>query len=73
MRYIEGTVHNGFEFQLTSVGIGFRLLDKDGAQIGITTDTTHGLPSGADWRFRCPVFDDRAVKSETVGARVLTP
>lgn len=58
--YIVGTVKNNTKKQYKYVQVEINLYDKDGNQVGSTMSNVNNLEPGATWKFKAPVFEEKA-------------
>lgn len=62
---IHGTAINNSGHDLSYAQISFRLLDKEGAQVGTALANVANLSSGSRWRFTASGVGEGAVRLET--------
>ena len=55
-----GTVKNNTKKQYKYVQVEINLYDKDGNQVGSTMSNVNNLEPGATWKFKAPVFEEKA-------------
>jgi hypothetical protein len=64
---VAGTVKNNTDKTYSYVQVEINLYDSDNAQVGSTFANMNNLEPGGVWKFKAPVFEERAKRYKIMG------